>query len=520
MVRWLNKLFSIDLRSLALFRIVAGCIVLADLIVRSNDLSAFYTDSGVIPRALLPTGRFPSMHSLGGSAEWQGALFVVAAMAAISLIVGWHTRLASIMSWYLLASLQTRNLVVLNAGDSLLRMMLFWGMFLPLGAVWSLDARRKICAGTSVAFTPFLSVACGCLLLQTCLMYWLSAYFKYNDVWRNGDALYYTFSYDAYARPLATYMLQFPNVLRYLSIGALALEGIGPCLAFSPWKTAWCRLLVIAAFLSLHVSIELTLTVGLFSYASLLAWIPFLPTMFWEKVAPSGTKQLGSSPAVFETTEVTPVPASISVAAVPRSSAWRDLAAVVCLVSMGYVLLYCYSTTSFPGAKSYWVKELARPAATTMFTQNWGMFGKPTRFDGWCIAAARLADGRTVDLLRQGALIDWDKPARVVNIHPNHRWRKYFGQLAREKKEKYYPPLCQYLAREWDATHPAAEQVRWINLYLIKEWTPQPGEPLELQQVLLHRESISEQGAFAEAASEAAAPVEDTGAVGQLPEGL
>jgi hypothetical protein len=31
-------LFSIDLRSLALFRIVMGCLLLADLAVRSQDL--------------------------------------------------------------------------------------------------------------------------------------------------------------------------------------------------------------------------------------------------------------------------------------------------------------------------------------------------------------------------------------------------------------------------------------------------------------------------------------------------
>ena len=506
---FLARVFSIDPRALAAFRVTAGLIILADLAVRATDLHVFYTDAGATPRSLLSDWRFPGLHVLSGSMEWQAGLFILAGLFAVALIVGWHTRVMTILTWYMLASLQSRNFYLLNSGDSLLRMMLFWGMFLPLGNVWSWDAwRKQKQTGISVSLLPIFSVAGACLLFQTCLMYLISAYAKYNEIWREGDALYYTFSYDAYARPLATYMLQYPEVLRWLSVGALALEGFGPVLVLSPWRTKLLRLLVIPGFVALHISIEFTLTVGLFSYASLLAWIPFLPDTFWNFFTPSTERY--ESPPVSED-ELVP----------PTKRRWQErISDVVCLGTMAYVLLYCYTTTYLPFAKSDLMKQAARPASVLMLTQNWGMFGKPTRDDGWCIAAARLADGSTVDLLRDGAPLNWDKPDRVTKLHPNHRWRKYFRTLVRTDRKKLRSPMSQYLARTWDQNHEENRRVLWLDLYLVKEWTPTPGEPLELRQILLHHERVGAQGAFAEAMSEMNSGSSDAPSADNLPPGL
>ena len=49
----LQQLFGIDLRTLALLRVGLGVAVLADVVIRSFDLVALYTDQGVLPRELL-----------------------------------------------------------------------------------------------------------------------------------------------------------------------------------------------------------------------------------------------------------------------------------------------------------------------------------------------------------------------------------------------------------------------------------------------------------------------------------
>ena len=142
-----ETLFGIDLRSLAAFRIGIGALLLTDLGMRATDLTAHYTDDGIVPRSLLDdrlrdSWRW-SWHMLNGSAAFQSALFLVAAFAAAALMVGFRTRFATVVSWLLLVSLHARNPFIVNAGDVLLRVVLFWSIFLPLGAVWSIDHRYR-----------------------------------------------------------------------------------------------------------------------------------------------------------------------------------------------------------------------------------------------------------------------------------------------------------------------------------------------------------------------------------------
>ena len=56
------------------------------------------------------------------------------------LVLGWKTRFATIASWVLLLSLQNRNTMILSGEDNLALLLLFWGMFLPLGARYSVDS--------------------------------------------------------------------------------------------------------------------------------------------------------------------------------------------------------------------------------------------------------------------------------------------------------------------------------------------------------------------------------------------
>lgn len=46
-------ILTLDYRSMALFRIACGGVLLADLYGRSADIDAFYTDAGLLPRSLL-----------------------------------------------------------------------------------------------------------------------------------------------------------------------------------------------------------------------------------------------------------------------------------------------------------------------------------------------------------------------------------------------------------------------------------------------------------------------------------
>ena len=140
----LKQLFEVDLRSLALFRICIACLIIIDLIQRLRDLEPFYSDSGIYTRILQMNNSFNinyvSLHMISGSVYVQAFLFLIALFFALLLLVGFNTKLASIISWFLMLSLHIRTPVLSNGGDELLRLLLFWSMFLPLGTCYSIDS--------------------------------------------------------------------------------------------------------------------------------------------------------------------------------------------------------------------------------------------------------------------------------------------------------------------------------------------------------------------------------------------
>ena len=139
----LRAVFSVDLRGLALFRIALGLILIADLLIRAPDLILWLSDDGLTPREWIiqwnNEWRF-SLYFIHGHWLWAVLLNCVAALSAVALILGYRTRLSTLASFVLLGSLHFRAPMLLQGGDILLVAMLFWSIFLPMGARYSIDA--------------------------------------------------------------------------------------------------------------------------------------------------------------------------------------------------------------------------------------------------------------------------------------------------------------------------------------------------------------------------------------------
>src|SRR5262249_54026650 len=138
-----NRAFGLDPRSLAVLRIGIGIVLLFNLTTLLPDVPAFYTDHGMLSRERCShltneeQSTYPpywlSLHMLDGRSEWQYALFGVMVVCALAVIIGYRTQTALFLSWALLVGLQARNPLILCGGDQLLRCLLFWCLFLPLG---------------------------------------------------------------------------------------------------------------------------------------------------------------------------------------------------------------------------------------------------------------------------------------------------------------------------------------------------------------------------------------------------
>jgi len=109
-------------------------------------------------------------------------MFVVSIAVAIAVILGYRTRVMVVVLWMLLVSVHVRNPLVLSEADVFLRVLLFWGMFLPLGTVWSLD--KRLAKDPTPPNSWFTSMATAALFIQIALVYFFTALLKVGDDWR------------------------------------------------------------------------------------------------------------------------------------------------------------------------------------------------------------------------------------------------------------------------------------------------------------------------------------------------
>lgn len=285
-----QEILGLDLRSLALFRMGLALMVIADLISRAKALNAHYTDYGVLPRtAVINEIIHPwywSIHLISGQPFVQGLLFALAFFVALLMLVGYRTRLATIATWALLISIQNRNLALIFAADDVLRAILFWAMFLPLGACYSIDSALN----TSTKPLPkrVVSGATFALMVQLCFIYMWSAMYKTQSEiwWPDGDAVYYSLSFDQYATGFAQFLLGFPlPVLRVLTFKALWFEWLGPLMIFIPVLTSFFRCVAIISFILLHIGFELSFELGVLSFLSMATWLALTPSFVWDAAA-------------------------------------------------------------------------------------------------------------------------------------------------------------------------------------------------------------------------------------------
>ncbi len=475
---FIQRLAGIDLRSLAAFRIGLGVILIWDLITSLASVEALYTEVGTLPAALaaelLESPWIVSMHAWVGASSGVAGLIVVQLAAAICLLVGWRTQLAVAVSWALLCSLQARNPVVLHGGDVVLRMMLFWSLFLPLGARWSVDeARGRV--SCFVAGGRVFSVASLALLFQTAMIYWFTAALKWGNEWtRDGTAVYYALSVDQFVKTPGLWLLGFPEVCRALTFCVWWLEILGPFIAFIPWRTAWWRLGVVAAFWGMHLGFALCLRLGPFPWLMMVAWIPFLPGEFWDWRGNRGESALEEGAA----------------------HRWmrHGLVQAFALLCLGYVLFWNLRTTNrerWEGSFPSWVNPFG---FALRLDQYWALFApKPLTEDGWLVLEAERHDGAQLDLIREGRAASDEKPAMISAEFRDCKWQKLETNLYLAQHAKVRAPFCGYLVRKWNAGRAPEQQVESWTLYYMRELTLPHSFAVKPQKIELWRGGRSQE---------------------------
>jgi len=462
---------SVDERALAALRVSLAVVVLLDLAIRLPDAAAFYTDAGVLPRSLLaqqyPAFSALSLHALSGALWWQYLLFGATAVAALAMAAGYRSRLAAFLTFALVLSLHARNPVVLNAGDSLLRRLLLWSVLLPIGACWSVDAARREGGGTAshasgrepagraVAGSDAASddrqvrsVATVGVIVQVLAVYVVNLVLKSGGpAWHGGVAARLVFGMDALTVGVGEALAGQDLLLTAGTYAWLVVLALTPLLVLA---TGWPRALVVGAFAAGHLSMALTLRLGVFPLVSLAALLVFVPPAAWdrlgERVRPRVADRAGAVHAWV-------------VERAPRSDGGRwtrrgrtrvgPSAGTAAAVLLAFVLVWNAAGLGL----------LALPSTVTdrvdPTERRWDMFApEPRATGGWFATVGTTGGGERVDLYAGtdglgDSVAGVGPPPDVDVAYPSHRWYVYLTALRDAPTPALRERFGAYLCERW-----------------------------------------------------------------------
>lgn len=452
--RVLRRSFTLDIRGLAAFRIVLGVLLVVDCVLRSRDFGLMHTADGVFPPdVLVAFHRDPfrwSLAFLSDSPWWAAAVLAAEGVVGVVLAVGWATRAATVVAWVVVMSLIRRTMPAANAGDLWLACLLFWSMFLPLGALWSVDARRRAVTGEPPPAAA-CSIATAALVIQLVFVYLGAGFAKCNATWYSGAALAHALSVHDHGRPLGMVVAQADWLARPMTWSVLVVELVAPIVLVACPATA-VRMTLLAAFALFHVAIWLTMSVGLFAAIGMAAWLPLVPAAAWDRLAGP--------------------PPSVRIAALGRGPA------VACGIALA---LAAVAFAHFWGA--FGASRLPRPVSAAIaacgLEQEWAMFGVVPPQEQWVYARAELADGSVVDLLRGGRPVERERPAGGFGSLWSNRWHKFMWMLPRQGFRVFSDATAAALARDWNSRHPVARQVRSLELHYGMQGVSEAESPLQ-----------------------------------------
>jgi len=262
----------------SLFRILYGCMVIATLLLLRPDWLAWYGPRSWITLATMrqiePGMRLDVFTAIPQTDFWANAVFWIFLISAVFLTAGLFTRITTVLVFLGLASIQQRNLYILQGGDAFLRIAGFFLIFAPAGAALSLDRLIRIRRGKeSVELMPRSPWAQRMIQIQLALVYFVSFWWKSMGApWVDGTALYYVTHLQEVQRFPIPQWIQQPVILKLGSWLTLAVE-------FSLGVLIWIkefRYPLLLLGLMFHLTLEYALNIPMFQWDILSGYVLFI----------------------------------------------------------------------------------------------------------------------------------------------------------------------------------------------------------------------------------------------------
>ncbi len=506
----LTRRVTIDTRSLAVFRILAGVLVIADVLLRLRNFRFFYTDDGVMPVSLaqeLTHEYAVSVFFLSGSPAVTLVLFGLHLLVGVALLFGYHTRIAAVLAFVFVVSLDFRMPLATSYADILFRHLLFWGMFLPLGQRFSLDAIRS----ETPAAKTHTSLAGAFVLIQMVAMYIANGSHKipWREDWLSGQSLYGILHYDSISWLLGPYIREFPLLMQLGSIKWYILMLAAPMLVLFAGRA---RYFAATLYVSGHLFMASTVRIGAFPFVALMGLALFYQSRAWadgrwvaqrlgfvsrfETVHVRGTAYGQRLDRLLPRATLPETPA-IERLRVPATV----LVTVVVIVSGAFVVVPTLATV---GAIN---DEATMPLADRVESVQssvrldqppWRFYQGPIGSDEYYVFAGLRSDGEVVDVYNDRPMA-WDRPHGHRNYQQLDTYRERFYMYSIDSRTNpaysddadavYAEYLCaDYRSEGQELTH--------INLWVIEENVdldnPNDYENYDREASLIHAHACGE----------------------------
>lgn len=245
------------------------------------------------------TGWF-SVLAVSDSRVYFELCYVLALVTAALFLLGWRTRVLSVVFAVVVTSFHSRAIFMTDGGDNLILLMSLYLVLTACGRRWSMDARRdqleKLRAARAPASTrgrfagrlddtrsTLVTVVhnCGMFLIaaQVCFLYGSAGLYKVQGAsWGGGTALHYVLNLELF-RPwpaLSHFVDEHTLVVAVAGYLTVLLQVAFPFVLFGRLKYP-----VLSMLLGMHIGIAVLMGLPLFSGAMIVADAVFLPDRFY-----------------------------------------------------------------------------------------------------------------------------------------------------------------------------------------------------------------------------------------------
>jgi hypothetical protein len=451
--------YALDQRSLALLRMLVGLGFAIDRLIHWPNVMEFYTDRGSYPRiSTVVVSPYPSGFDLFdsiGSPIGVFLLYALTILAGFAVAAGYKTRLSTGCSWLLGISLYNRCPHINPASDAEVLLCLFFGFFMPWGAIWSIDHPGRPEPGN---LKLILSAATIGWRIQVCALYMTASCTKTSFHWGNGSATLVALISDQWSSSLGRWLggilLLHPQVGIQMTSSVVLAEFCLPFLLLTP--VTGLQVISLVGLLCMHVGFGMCLHLEAFTPLAIACLAGFLPSVFWERF-PGLSNWMGNLFRLFpfaskaEATELRPLGAA--------SSAFVSWA----------VLGIVWSCSSSIGAAPVHLSQNGgEPWHELGLKESWGMFVPVPYQGGWYIFRGLTERGDWVNLEVDGSVDSLDMPRELDQTVPGSRQVLLYNStfITAEGMKPVQEEMANNFRLRWESKHPGLlDRLRKLELY-------------------------------------------------------